>query len=343
MPELRQDPVTGRWVIIAGNRAERPEEYRRAPVVRVELDCPFCRGHESSTPREVAWYGPDPNASHRWEVRVVRNKYPALDLEGDGHGHPFVAERDDRSSADAPLFVVHPGYGRHEVVIESPQHVESFSELTDEQAYWTFTAYRDRLLAHQRDPALIAASVFQNVGPEGGASLVHAHSQVLSLPDVPESLARELTGAKEFFSRHRGCVFCAMIQREGKLGIRVVAQTDRLIALAPYASRFAYETWILPREHSPSFEHADDALLREAALLLKRVIWAVEQSLDRPAYNFYLHTAPFDSKTYPHYHWHFEFFPRISKAAGFEWCSGWHMNAVPPEVAASELRRRLEM
>ncbi len=341
MSELRQDPITGRWVIVAGNRADRPEEYRRAPVIRVELDCPFCRGHEHATAREVAWYGSEPTAPDQWEVRVVRNKYPALAVQGDGSPMAGDIEAEPRTDDEHPLLISRPGYGRHEVVIESPRHVESFSELTDDQAFWTFAAYRDRIRAHRRDSALAAASVFKNVGPEGGASLVHAHSQVLSLPSVPETLARELSGAGDFFNRYQHCVYCAMVERERKLGARVVAETERMLALCPYASRFAYETWILPRDHRACFEETEDSLLREAALLLKQVIWAVEVKLDRPAYNYFLHTAPFDSTAGDHYHWHFEFFPRISKAAGFEWSSGWHLNTVPPESAASLLRTAL--
>lgn len=337
MPELRQDPVSGRWVIIAGNRAGRPEEFHRTPMKRIDVECPFCRGHEHLTAPPLAWYGPDHTAPERWEVRVVPNKYPALTTDA----RESAAEEAAEPSGDE-LFAVFPGLGRHEVVIESPRHVESFSQLSDDQAYWTFCAYRDRLRVHADDPALAAATAFKNVGPEGGASLVHAHSQILSVPQVPDFLALELAGALKYQSRHGQCVFCTMLNRELEAGVRIVAEAKGFVAFCPFAAGFAYETWIFPRQHSPRFELASDADLRDAALLLKRVISGLERILDHPAYNYFLHTSPFDTPRCDHYHWHMELFPRVSKAAGFEWCSGWRMNSVPPERAAEKLRAAIE-
>jgi UDPglucose--hexose-1-phosphate uridylyltransferase len=341
--EIRQDPISGRWVIIAGNRAGRPEEFRRAPVTRVELSCPFCRGHEDQSPPSLAWYGPDGSPS-RWEVRVVPNKYPALigpqkeEVEDPVTWRPLSSE----ASIDGELFKTLPGLGRHEVVIESPDHVASFSELSDDQAFWTLCAYRDRLLAHRGDPYAISPTVFKNFGPEAGASLVHAHSQVLFLPRTPPTLQQEIDSSQRFLRRHGQCVFCTLAAREAALGVRMVARNERFAAFCPFASQFAYETWILPRRHSAHFEDSSDLELREAALLMKRIIQALESVLDRPAYNYFLHTAPFDSRACDHYHWHIELFPRVTKAAGFEWSSGWRLNAVPPERAAEVLARAAE-
>jgi UDPglucose--hexose-1-phosphate uridylyltransferase len=345
MPEIRQDPISGRWVIIAGNRAGRPEEFRRAPVSRVEISCPFCRGHEDQSPPSLAWYGPDRGSPERWEVRVVPNKYPALTGPAPGESHsPWHGESrhsvNDRDSAiEAALFKTLPGLGRHEVVIESPAHVASFSELSDDQAFWTFCAYRDRLLAHRGDPCAVSPMVFKNFGPEAGASLVHAHSQILFLPQGPQTLVEEIDGAERFRQRHGECVFCAMTAREAELGVRMVARNERFVAFCPFASQFAYETWILPRGHNSRFEEATDAELQDAALLLRQVIRRLETVLDQPAYNYFLHTTPFDRQANDHYHWHIEIFPRVSKAAGFEWSTGWRLNAVPPERAAEFLSR----
>jgi UDPglucose--hexose-1-phosphate uridylyltransferase len=346
VPEIRQDPISGRWVIVAENRHGRPEEFRRAPVVRVELSCPFCRGHEDQSPPSLAWYGPDRQAPERWEVRVVPNKYPALTgppAGEEGDANPWMPKSgvslDPPSTIDAALFKTLPGLGRHEVVIESPVHVASFSELSDDQAFWTLCAYRDRLLAHRGDPCAVSPTVFKNFGPEAGASLVHAHSQILFLPQTPPTLQQEIDGAGTFLRRYGECVFCSLAAREAELGLRIVARNERFLAFCPYASQFAYEMWILPRRHTARFEDSADDELRDAASLLKQVIQALETVLDRPAYNYFLHTAPFDSQPCEHYHWHIELFPRVTKAAGFEWSSGWRLNAVPPERAAEALAR----
>jgi UDPglucose--hexose-1-phosphate uridylyltransferase len=340
--EIRQDPISGRWVIIAGNRAGRPEEFCRAPVTRVELSCPFCRGHEDQAPPSLAWYGPD-GSPGRWEVRVVPNKYPALTVVPYGVDETAAPSCvSSTSSMDRELFKTLPGFGRHEVVIESPDHLASFGELSDDQAFWTFCAYRDRLLAHRNDPRAASPTVFKNFGPEAGASLVHAHSQVLFLPQTPQTLQQEIDVSQQFFRQHRECVFCTLAAREAELGVRMVARNERFAAFCPFASQFAYEVWILPRRHAARFEESRDAELRDAAMLLKSTIRALEAVLDQPAYNYFLHTAPFDSQPCDHYHWHIELFPRVSKAAGFEWSSGWRLNAVPPERAADVLAQAIQ-
>ncbi|MBW3599529.1 MAG: HIT domain-containing protein [Planctomycetes bacterium] len=333
MPEFRHDPVSGRWVIIAGERAGRPEEYRRAAVTRLEIECPFCRGREHQTTPTVAWYGPPGASSEQWEVRVIPNKYPALAIE-----HRTREAGLSESSLDAALFGSRAGVGKHEVVIESPEHVESYTGLSDDQGFWTLAAYRDRLRVHRGEGRFAAASVFKNLGPDGGASLVHAHSQIMLLPETPETLARELDTSAAFRRRHGVCVFCAMLDRETQHGVRVVAESPGFFAVCPFASRFAYEMWIVPRRHASRFEETDDATLRDASLLLKRAIRAMEDVLDRPAYNYFLHTSPLDRNSYEHYHWHIELFPRTAKAAGLEWSAGWHLNTTPPEGAAAALR-----
>jgi UDPglucose--hexose-1-phosphate uridylyltransferase len=147
-----------------------------------------------------------------------------------------------------------------------------------------------------------------------------------------------LAGAERFFRQRRTCIFCALAKRELDLGVRIVAQSEACLAFCPYASGFAFETWIMPLRHISHFEQTEDAILRDAAALLKQAICAMEQSLNRPAYNFFLHTTPFDRKACDHYHWHIELFPRLAKAAGFEWGSGWRLNTVSPERAAANLR-----
>ena len=320
MPEYRHDPLTDQWVIIAPERQQRPDELLAAPVARrIVAPCPFCGGHEGETPGELAAYYSADDALN-WQVRVVPNKYPAVCFSGDG----------------SPLGV--PGLGAHEVIIESPQHVVSFSELSDLQAELTFLAYRDRIRAHQADDRLAYAQVFKNSRAGGGASLEHSHSQLIATTLVPPDRQRELARAGEHRLAHRGCIYCELAVRELDRGSRFVASTEHFVALTPFASRFPYETWILPLEHRESFADTERSVIAELARLVRDLIERLERVLDTPAYNYWIHTAPFQPSRHDEHHWRLELAPRITRLAGFELGAGCFINPVSPEDAARRLR-----
>ena len=180
--------------------------------------------------------------------------------------------------------------------------------------------------------------MFKNVGAEAGASLAHLHSQIVATPIVPDAIRQELDGAADYHRREGRCVFCDIIRREAVAGVRVVAETPHFLAVAAFAGRFAYETWVLPKSHASRYEAIPDALAAELARLTKSILGKLDGVLGHPAYNYYLHTAPARSDELPHYHWHLEIVPRTARAAGFEWGSGCFINAVLPEAAAAELR-----
>lgn len=334
MPQLRKDPLSQRWVIFAEGREERPNEFERVERRRPDARCPFCAGHEQDTPPHLAWYGPAQGAEGAagsngadWLVRVVPNKYPALLAQGRAEPHA------------QGLYTACDAVGVHEVIIESPRHVSSLSELTPAEMQWLMVAYADRLRDLARAAGCKYALVFKNVGPEAGASIEHAHSQTVATTMVPSEVARELTASRRLLRELKQCFFCQVIEDELTHGERLAAVSDYFIAVCPYASRMPYEVWVLPRAHASHFERQEREMLEELAGFLQRVIARLEARHPRLAYNYFLHTAPFDTDRLRHYHWHIEIFPRLTTTAGFEWGAGYYINPVPPEQAAANLRR----
>lgn len=328
MSEFRKDPLSDHWVIIAPNRANRPEQFEANAGRQMPERCPFCRGNEQETPPEVVSYDRDggPAQNGEWRVRVVPNLYPAVEIEAESP-----------SKADG-IYETRVGVGAHEVIIESPNHVVSFAQLEDAQAALVFHAYRDRLQKLGKDARLAYAQVFKNSGAAAGASLEHAHSQLIATAVVPTQVQQELAKSLAYHQQHHRCVFCVMLEEELAEGTRIVAESQHFVAFCPFASQFPYETWILPREHISRFEDTEAGKLAEFAVLLKGIIGRVESLLTDPAFNYLIHTAPFDTPPYSHYHWHLEIFPRLTKTAGFEWGAGDYINTVAPEDAAATLR-----
>jgi UDPglucose--hexose-1-phosphate uridylyltransferase len=198
--------------------------------------------------------------------------------------------------------------------------------------------YRERLLALKQDQQLIYGLIFKNVGAAAGASIEHAHSQLIATPIVPVNVVEELHGSREYFHSHGRCVFCDMLTQESQDGSRVVLESPGFLAFCPFASSFPYETWIVPRSHASHYESLSRGEAEELAHVLRTVLAKIETAIDRPAYNYIIHTAPFDTVALDHYHWHIEIIPRVTKTAGFEWGTGFYINSVPPEEAAAELR-----
>jgi UDPglucose--hexose-1-phosphate uridylyltransferase len=266
-----------------------------------------------------------------WLLRVVPNKFPAV--------RPDV---DDRiCSLEGMVFLTTPGFGRSEVLIECPEHLSAPTALSDTRFAAVFQAYRDRVLALAQDPRLAYAAVFKNLGAEAGASLGHTHSQIISLPIVPELIEAELAGGLAFHARTGRCVFCDLISRELAAGERVVARSENFLAVTAYAPRYAYEFWVLPLGHSARYEAITDPGTHELTRLLRRVLIALDRVQAEPAYNWFVHSAPLRSPELAHYHWHLEVLPRTARPAGLEWGHGCFITTVSPEKAAAELRSAL--
>lgn len=327
-PELRKDPISGRWVIIAKSRSKRPNDFEASPELRTGRFCPFCEGNEDATPSEILAYRQPGSHSNRdgWRVRVVPNKFPALEIEGD------LNKRGDG------MYDVMRGVGAHEVIIESPRHLSSTADLSEREIEEVLWVYRDRLVDLKRDPRLVYGMIFKNVGAAAGASLEHTHSQLIVTPIVPINVWEEMTGSLEFFNYRGRCVYCDMIQQELSTEKRVVLDSPGFVAFCPFASRFPFETWILPKQHQSHFENLQKHGVEELARVLRQTVAKIESALDRPAYHYIIHNSPFDTGELQHYHWHIEIIPRLTKPAGFEWGSGFYINPVSPEEAAAFLR-----
>lgn len=328
MSELRRDPVTGRWVVIGPERARRPQDFRPQPVGAIDGDmCPFCEGQETVAGRELlAWRDPGsaPN-SRGWHVRVVANRDPALRVE-----HALGEPAD-------PLFQSVGGLGAHEVVIESPDHRATFATMTPEAVGRVLWAWRERIRDLRRDTRLKSFVVVKNVGAAAGATLDHAHSQVLALPVVPDHLRAELTGALNWYTETKRCVFCDVMAEEVTRERRLVSADDRSVAFAPFASRVPFEMWVFPREHEAAFEDAPDVTLTAMGARLQDVVRRLDVTLVFPPHTILLHTAPVGGDRAA-YHWHLEVIPRLMPVSGLAWDGGVYINAVPPEEAAEVLR-----
>jgi UDPglucose--hexose-1-phosphate uridylyltransferase len=328
MPELRKDPVVERWVIIAPERADRPQAWLRHadPYDAGEddaKDCPFCPGNESMTPPELH----ATREGGRWSVRVVPNRYPALRTE-------IALARKARG-----MFDELSGTGAHEVIIETAQHGVSLAQLPPAQIAQVLLAWQVRMRDLSRDGRLRCALIFKNAGAAAGATLAHAHSQLVALPLVPSELQEELAGAAAHFARKERCIYCDLIAHELEVKERVVHESERFVALAPYASRSPFETWIFPRAHQSGFEHAAPEDAFACAAELRVLLRKIDIALEEPALNFFLHTAPLREPPLASYHWHLTVKPTVAGVGGFEWGSGSFINPTPPEEAASFLRQ----
>ncbi len=335
MSELRKDPVSGRWIIIAADRAKRPQDWRFKRQAAEEKSCPFCEGNESTTPPEILAYRPSdsPKNGPGWRVRVVPNKFPALRIEG------------ELNKRGVGLYDMQDGIGAHEVIIETPRHETTLTALSDENVEEVIHAYQLRLADLKLDKRLRFVLLFKNVGLAAGASLTHSHSQLIALPTVPRNVLLEMQGARDYYRFHERCIFCDLIKQEIEDQERVVIEGEEFVSLEPFAPRFPFETWIVPRHHASHFESMDPltsagrSRMKEFAQILKTTLVKLERALDSPPCNYVIHTSPFDVEYVEHYHWHVEIIPRLTRVAGFEWGTGFYINPVPPEEAAKFLQK----
>jgi len=329
LPELRKDPITGRWVIISTDRGKRPMDFLRDQVVAGDpKNCPFCPGHESKTPPELLVYGRNGGGANTpgWSIRVVPNKFPALKIEGE-------LDREGEG-----LFDKMNGVGAHEVIIEAPDHTASLATIAERALEDVLWAYRDRMLDLKNDKRFRYVLIFKNHGESAGATVDHPHSQLIALPIVPRRVREEVDSAWHYYDEKERCIFCDIIRQEMDTGERVIAENDHFITMTPYASRFPFEMWLLPKAHGSSYENNQSSMYASLSRMMKDVLVRMDATLDKPAYNFMIHTSPIGEEINDHYHWHMEIIPKLTKVAGFEWGTGFYINPTPPEEAARFLR-----
>jgi UDPglucose--hexose-1-phosphate uridylyltransferase len=328
MPELRKDPVLGRWIIIATERGKRPTDFIISEPSTKGGFCPLCPGNEKTTPNEVLSYGPEgrrPNTPG-WDLRVVPNKYPALVIEG------------DLKKEGEGLYDKMNGIGAHEVLVETPNHNEFFTSLPPARMVKIFMAFRDRLLDLKKDKRFKYVMIFKNHGRAAGASLEHSHSQLVALPILPRMVVSELAGALSYYQYKERCVYCDIIRQELQGRERLVCENEHFIVITPYAPRSPFEMWVLPKQHSSKYSTESSAMLLSLSEIFSEAMRRLEVCIPNVPYNFVLHTSPLRSPELKHYHYHFEIMPKLTNMAGFEWGSGFYINPTPPEDAAKFLR-----
>jgi len=333
--ELRRDYVINRYTIIAPERIKRPTDFASPPRVDVEKTCPFCVGNEKLTPPADLLVIPedggiafsrdvDGERTSRWLVRCFPNLYPAT--EASTQILPALDSLHSRELA----------YGYHEIIVESPNHNEHPGQARVEQLRLFLEAALTLMRRFLEDTRVQYVQFFRNHRKEAGASLSHTHSQMIALSSLPRNLEEELEG----FERHRrtaGCIYCEIVERE-RGSAREIFENEDFFVLAPWASIFPFEFWILPKRHEPELPRITETEKANLAKTLRSTLGAISKLLGDPPYNYGFHTAPKnlgDSS----YHWHLEVYPKLSIWAGFELSTGVYVNVTPPEAAAEWLRR----
>jgi UDPglucose--hexose-1-phosphate uridylyltransferase len=327
MPEIRQNIATREWVIIATERAKRPEEFvleQREDVLKrppYAATCPFCPGNEELDLERLRL-----PAEGEWRARVVANRYPALQENGTLEpnfsrlGHALT------------------GVGHHEIVVESRLHntCPALEELDEIEL--TLRANRVRGLAIQHDPRIAQIIYFKNHGSSAGASLIHPHTQILALPVIPHNIEDRILTARRHLEMHGECVFCRILLEEEHEGVRVLLQSEHFSAFVPYAALSPFHVWIMPRRHCASFLEARDDELHDLACVLRDILRRVYYGLGDPDYNYVIRSAPRRDYDAAHLHWYISVIPRMTRQAGFELGSGMYINVALPEESARFLR-----
>lgn len=326
MPELRLNVITRDWVIIATERAQRPDQFvrerREHSLPDHDPSCPFCPGNEDQTLGET-YRAP---TSDGWAVRVVQNKYPALSTEG------------ERVRGGGGMFRSLSGVGFHEVIVEHPRHNVTTALMNVRDVEAVVGAYRSRYAAIRQDPRIEAIIIYKNHGESAGTSLVHPHSQLAATPVVPVQFRGRIAEAMRYFDEHGTCIFCRVLEEELKTGARIIEESRHFVAFIPYAALSPFHTWIYPRRHVSSFDDISDDEVVDFSAILRSVLARLYHGLNNPDYNYSIRSVPTDVRTADYFHWYLTLIPRVTKTAGFEYGSGMFINTSLPEESAKFLR-----
>lgn len=327
MHELRKDPLLGRWVAVL-SKSLPPSEYQVLENI-TESDCLLCPGKEGETPAEITSIKED----GRWLVRVIPHFNPIFQIEGD-LGRRGVGMYDRMNNI-----------GANEIVIETPEHERSPEDLGIDQINRVLNVYRDRLADLEKDARLRYVFIYKNRGRAAGAIFSHPHSQVVATPIIPKRIKEELDGAKQYYAYKERCIFCDMMREEMRMEDRVIYETRDFIAFSPFAPKFPFEFWILPKRHSCAYQDIISSEIEDLSLMMMTMIQKLKKVLNNPPYNLVIHTAPnrIPRKDHWHtlgedFHWHIEVMPRLIRMSGFEWGSGFYILSTSPEEGAKYLR-----
>jgi len=328
MPEIRHNIITREWVIIATERAKRPEQFAQPNVRRAQLEkhvatCPLCPGNEDKTPPETYRV---PRTSGGWQVRVVPNKFSALDAKGD-----LVRKVDGLKRTIS-------GVGIHEVIIETPEHDKTLALLNEAEFEQVLGTYRQRYNAVTLDGRVAHVTLFKNHGERAGTSLEHPHSQLVGTPIIPPQVRDRMENALRFYDETGDCIFCSTLADELVDEVRVVAQSNDFVAFIPYAALTPFHLWIFPLRHTATILEATEAEMADLARLLRKVLRKIYYALDNPDFNLSIRTPPREASGLKYFHWYLSIIPRVTRMAGFEIGSGMFINVALPEQSAEFLR-----
>lgn len=329
MSEIRRDPIVGRWVIVDTDHPNKPEDFEYEQYIPRGGVCPFCYGNESMTPPEINAFR-NPNTSPNtpgWQVRVVPNKFPALQIEGDL----------DRRGVG--MYDMSNGIGAHEVLIESPYHDKDISDLLEQEVESILSMSCLRAKDLIKDSRFKYIMLFRNYGQAAGASLEHPHTQIVALPMVPKNVMEEIRGSQHYFEYRERCIFCDIIRQELQEKERVIIENKYFLSFCPFVSRFPFEIWIIPKRHGAYFCHMPQEEIPALASILKATIARIKKVFVNLSYNFIIHSSPINGDGgIEYYHWHIEFMPKLMRVAGFEWGTGFYIDPTPPELAVEYLK-----
>ncbi len=322
MSELRQDILTGEWVIFAGNRMKRPYDFikKSVPKTTDSHDCQFCPGNERLTTRPVYQDGAD----GKWNIRVFPNKYPAVS--------------EDCSLADGEGFYnAEAGKGIHEVVVDTPNHTEVIHDFSEERLFEIFKVIRQRFLDISSSEGIRYVQIFKNCGPEAGASILHSHWQIIGVPVIPKEQTAVIDRSQRYRAENGGCIICSILEHEMKMRTRIIAENEYFTAFSPYASKMSYETAIAAKGHISSFGDFSDDMLKALAEMLKMVLSAVKTLRKEICYNLCFEDTPEGEDG----HWYMKVLPRMGNPAGFEYGTNSYINPILPEDAAEYMREKI--
>lgn len=311
-PHLRKDPFSPNWIIFSNNRNARPNDYR------AKIKCPFCPENEYLTPPEILSI----KKNKKWIIRVVPNKYPALTYNTENY------------TEHLGLYNLYHYRGAHEVLIESPEHNKNIEDIKHLDKI--FEVFSKRIHDLYKLKGIKYVMVFRNYGENAGASLKHPHSQIIALPLLPLRLKHKLNHFVNYYSKNKRCLMCDIVKFEKKQRERVIFENKSFIAITPFASRFNFELWIIPKKHITAYTDFNN--YRELSQIFRKVMRKLRNSIKNLSYNLIIHTSPANTRK-EHFHWHIEILPKLAMTAGFEWGSGFYINTITPELAATILKK----
>jgi UDPglucose--hexose-1-phosphate uridylyltransferase len=328
MPQLRKDPILKQWVIISPERSKRPLDFKLQPIQTGDPQkCPFCEGNEKMTPEETMAFRKAGTGANTpgWWVRIFPDRSAILQASG------------DIGREGAGMFDLMNAFGIHEVVVDVPLHEQKLHTVPLEQVREVIWAFKQRLLEIKKNPRFKHFMLVKNSG-EGVTNIYHSHAHIIATPIIPKRIEEEIDGAREYFHYHDRCIFCDILRQEAEQEVRVVYSDSHFMVFCPFASRFPFEMYIVPRNHQPFFENIDKEYVSGFASAMQIALKRLQTLIPGLPYNFILHTSPISDSYRDFFHWHLEIIPKLTQVAGFEWGSGFYINPTPPEDAAKLLR-----